>query len=177
MEAKVAEQYILVHLVEDAPVGYTFRRSRGAWPLHMTLAPWFALLADHAVQLRTQLADTLSSLQPFTAIVGGEALFGPERDVPVNLVSPIDRLVALKQQLDVLLEANSAEQLHHEYRGVTGGWRPHITHHADMAGTLHRRFEGDELTVDRVTLVRLLSAADGVNCQIVEHFALGAHRG
>lgn len=177
METKAAEQHILVHLVEDVPVGHTFRRSRGAWPLHMTLAPWFALSSENALRLREQLAAALGSVQSFAVTVGGEALFGPEKDVPVNLVLPTDQLITLKQQLDMALEANNAEQLHHEYRGVTGGWRPHITHHTDAAGVLHRRFDGDEITVDRVTLVRLLPGAEGGSCQIIEHFTLGAYRG
>jgi 23S rRNA (cytidine1920-2'-O)/16S rRNA (cytidine1409-2'-O)-methyltransferase len=161
-----ATSFILVYLVEQRPVGERFAKTRAAWPLHITLVPWFVLHAGQESALRAALARYAKATLQFSATVGVEEHFGPEHDVPVNVIADQTKLRKLHDGLRQVAAPYA------ELQDETGDFRAHITHHHTADGPVHRRFPDDKEQIDSVTLVRLLDGEQGKECEIVEHFTL-----
>ncbi len=152
--------YILVHFVEPIEVGYRFERHRNTWPLHMTLVPWFYGAQD--APLRRALEIVAEPIAPARVRVGGEALFGPNKDIPVNVISNPEVLHELHESL--LAAVQTADGVV-ESTFIGDNYTPHITHH-DGA----RRREGDEESVGDFHLVQL---HEHNTCEVVAAFSLG----
>jgi len=166
------ESLIVVHLVERRPVGTTFPRLRVAWPLHITLLPWFEVEDSRTADLLSAIERYAKSLRKFVAVVGDTENFGPGKDIPVNLIvdqQPIakmhDDLLDLTKQHGALLssQANALSS------AAGRKYRAHITHHV-VNGTVHRRFPGDKETFADITVARLFDKDGGQMCEIVKHF-------
>lgn len=155
--------YILVHLVEPSPTGAQFERTRGAWPLHITLATWFS--CDDVDGLRQKLGELANTSRPFVISVGGEALFGPNNDVPVNVIADQAEITRLHELLAQTVQASGGE--FEPAVWIDKGYRAHITHHGD-----HRRRSGDKETVADFHLVRLLPPN---TCEVLVRYQLGAN--
>lgn len=169
---------IIVHLVEKRPEGTTFRRKRAEWPLHITLVSWFTADDDQRSQLLAALAAYGAVKQPFTVHVGADELFGPHKDVPVNLINEQASVAALHDELMAIVHQHSA-QFHGNasaHSGVEQSYRAHITHHQAADG-LHRRFPGDQETFDGFTVARLLDNDGEQWCEIIQNivFQGGTH--
>lgn len=156
-----ASDYILVHFVEPVAVGYQFERSRNAWPLHITLVPWFYGAMDMPLQRALQIVAR--PIAPVTVRVGGEALFGPNKDIPVNVISNPEALHELHESL--LVAVQTAEGVVENPQFIGDTYTPHITHHGSG-----RRHEGDAVQVGDFHLVQL---HEQNKCQVVARFPLG----
>ena len=110
--------------LEPLEVGRRFERA--AWPLHVTLVGNFGL-DDLLDPLLDSVRSWSADRAPFEVHVEGEALFGPGRDLPVDLVRPGDltgaHAVLARRLRD--LGARPAEPDH-----WFDGYRPHVTRRA-----------------------------------------------
>ncbi len=83
-------RYLIAYLLEDLPIGAKFKPSA----LHITILPWFALEADEGPFL-TWFYDHFDRIPVFNAMIGARKLFGPKKDVPVNLMEPERKFMQL----------------------------------------------------------------------------------
>ncbi len=85
-------RYYIVNLLDDLPIGATFKPSA----LHITILPWFALETTEAPFLEW-FYKHFDAVKAFEASVGQQRLFGPKKDVPVNLIEPTAGFLELHQ--------------------------------------------------------------------------------
>ena len=168
---------IIVHLVERQPEGTTFRRKRAEWPLHVTLVPWFTVSDDQRSQLLAALIQYGVSKAPFAVHVGEQELFGPHKDVPVNLIREQAPVAQLHDDLLTLVRRQGI-QIHGSasiHPGLEQTYRAHITHHPGDG--IHRRFPGDEELFDGFSVARLLDNDGEQWCEIIQNvrFEEGTH--
>ncbi|WP_345543785.1 2'-5' RNA ligase family protein [Microbacterium jejuense] len=117
----------MVALPHSLGVGAVLRRRE--WPAHVTLASNFVVDGSREL-LEDVVRRICTDCPPLTIRFGGEALFGPDQDIPVQLVES-DRIVALHRRLADALEDMSgfvAEQP----AFWRSGYRPHMTHVAGV---------------------------------------------
>lgn len=160
---------IIVHLVERRPEGTIFRRTRAEWPLHMTLVPWFTITEKGCGQLLAALRSYSATKASSAVHVGGEELFGAEKDVPVNLIVEQQPVAKLHDELSAIVGQSVQE---HWPESEGRAYRAHITHHNSTDG-IHRRFPGDEEVIDGFTVVRLLDDNGVQFCEVVQNFLFG----
>lgn len=113
----------MVALFEPLAAGEAF--SRRHWPLHVTLASNFSMEVD-AGELLDAVARADIAAEPVDVTFAGEAMFGPNRTVRVQLVrpGPMEELHArLAGQIETLpgFHAESPDYWR-------GGYHPHVTH-------------------------------------------------
>lgn len=111
----------VVALLKPIAVGSTF--SRREWPAHVTLAPNFVVDAPCAV-VEGVVRDLCAEEGPPPIRFVGEAHFGPNHSIPVQLVES-DRILSHKRLADLLEEMPgfTADQPGFWRRG----YRPHMT--------------------------------------------------
>jgi hypothetical protein len=132
-------KFLPAFFVEPVELGDEF--PRGEWPLHMTYFPPVRaqFTAGHAEQLRR----FVNPIEPFMATVGEDDMFGPNRDVPVRLMVPSERLQAVHRRiLAVFQELPHSTQFRMPYR-------PHVAIKSDD----QRVQEGDEIEVGGFSIV------------------------
>lgn len=113
------------------------------WGPHITLMPWFTV--DNLTVIRSKLLSLAHNQPPFTVQVGEDAKFGPQADVPVQLVEPNASLSHLhKNALEVVRARGRVSN-----DRVGNDYRPHIT---EQRG---QRFEkGARITLSEIALVK-----------------------
>lgn len=94
-----------------------------ALPLHCTVMPWFYTDHSPADVLRV-ITPIVQSQQPIQLVSGTEALFGHERDVPVNRIAEPTELVDLHHRL---LEAIRSLGANVDSEWIGTGYSPHVT--------------------------------------------------
>ena len=117
---------------------------RASWPLHVTLVTNFDW-GGTVDALVTALTPALQHRSTLDLVVGDEAMFGPERTVPVNRIEPDPKLRRLHDALIV----EGMRFLHPEF--VRDGYQPHLTHVPEG-----RRHAGDRVRLEQVALVELV---------------------
>jgi 2'-5' RNA ligase len=150
---------IVVHMLEPQAMGSYFSRSR--WPLHITLLPWFSANEAQLLQLRRQLQQLALTLPPVTAVVGAEAQFGPQQNIPVNVIAG-NMLQPLHQALLNLAQLLQLPLASTDY--TDKNFTAHISRYEDRYAS-----EGDQLALHDFYLVAL--QRDN-SCQIVGRFEL-----
>lgn len=153
------EDCVLIHFVEEQPVGFQFPRHRNDWPLHITLASWFT--AGSIEALAETLDQQASRFEPFKARVGQLAMFGPRQNVPVNIIVNPQPVRELRDALVTSVHETGGS---FDSSRWFDSYRPHITQHDGMASN-----EGDLIVVDDFHMVRLLS---GNICEVATQFLL-----
>lgn len=156
---------IVVHMLEPQAVGSYFDRQR--WPLHITLLPWFHATQERHHQLEQELTRVAQSTPPISVAVGEQHMFGPGKNVPVNIIADREKLQSLHESL---LSLTRLLQLPLDNAAFTGRqYTAHISRYED-------RFvnQGDTLRVADFYLVQLL---DGRTCQIISRFELRGRNG
>ena len=157
-----AGDYIVVHFVKPVAVGYRFERRRAAWPLHITLVPWFYGAMDAPLWRALQIVA--QPIMPSIVHVGTEAFFGPTKAVPVNVISNPEVLHELHESLLAAVQTAEGVIEHPEF--ISDNYVPHITqHNGDQ-----RRHEGDEVRVADFHLVQL---GEQNICEVIAQFPLG----
>jgi 2'-5' RNA ligase len=151
---------ILVHMLDPQGLGTYFDRTR--WPLHITLMPWFEVMQPQQSVLRRELGLLAQATPPINVVVGDTALFGPNQEVPVNLIT--DQLVLMRLHTALLDLVHLLQLPIENERWVGAAYKAHISQ------TIDRRVDpGDKIIVDDFYTVRLI---DNHICQITEHFQL-----
>jgi 2'-5' RNA ligase len=148
---------ILVCMVEPVEVGYKFERS--AWPLHITLVPWFEI-TDQS-WFTSGLASLVSALKPIHLTLGDKELFGSRGNVPVNVVDPNKDLTKLHGELFRLVKEGGSLQ---SDRFVGNRYRAHVSHYGKKSLA-----SGAELTMDNICIVELI---DKSRCRVVAKYEL-----
>jgi 2'-5' RNA ligase len=114
---------VVAALFHPLSIGTTF--SRQAWPAHVTLASNF-VVDESAERVGRAVHSVLVHYEPIPIVFEGDAKFGPNRDVTVQLVgSP--QLHQLHEQLADTLEALTG-WVPAEPNYWRSGYRPHMTH-------------------------------------------------
>lgn len=122
----------------------TLNETFTAWPLHITIVPWFR--TDKASDaLCRMLNQRLQSIEPFHVDVGEEARMGYDRTV--NLIRTPSPLEDIEQAARALLHENAA-WLVDETTQKQRAFRPHVT--AQKSGRMQT---GDHVTIDKVYIV------------------------
>ena len=85
-------RYYVSHLLEDLPVGTTFKPS----VLHVTILPWFALETEEEPFLNW-FYKHFEGVDAFGAAADSRAMFGPRKDVPVSILIPSYKFMELHQ--------------------------------------------------------------------------------
>jgi hypothetical protein len=136
---------VVVALLDSPRVGAAF--SRRQWPAHVTLASNFVVTEPVEAVVRA-VRRVCEAEAPLSLTFAGEALFGPLRDIPVQLVES-DRVIAMHDLLADALEGmpGFAAESPAFWRD---GYRPHMTHVPD---SLFR--EGDTVRVPHVAVAEL----------------------
>jgi 2'-5' RNA ligase len=132
---------LICAFVQPVKVGTHFQ----SWLLHVTIVPWFRL-PDSSEKLSQGLEKALSSIRPFTAIVGGEEKFGAKKNRPVNLLETSD-FVQIQLKVREYLHKKRALIID-ETTKIKRPYRPHITHQMNA-----RPNEGDKVWCDRIFVV------------------------
>jgi hypothetical protein len=154
--------YAVVHMVRPQEVGSYFDRAR--WPLHITLLPWFGAGAPHAV-VRRELSRLSQDTAPFDVIVGEQAMFGTNKDVPVRLLTDQTPVLSLHHTLLESLRLSQLTLADEEVMWAGDKFIAHITEQPN--GVLVNA--GDRLRMDDWYLVTL---QDPRRCQILARFEL-----
>lgn len=83
-------RYYISYLLDDLEVGAKFKPSA----LHITILPWFAIETDELPFLNW-FYKHFDRVKAFEGVVGEPMMFGPAKDVPVNLIGPKDQFLQL----------------------------------------------------------------------------------
>lgn len=114
------ERLVVAHLIEPTDVGVTF----AAWPLHITLLPWFRTEEVWAEEVFRRCAADLRACRVVLGArqLGPVALFGEAEDIPVR---PIGDSTALGVAHGVLL--SNLHPFLDDKTFIGGSYNPHVT--------------------------------------------------
>lgn len=155
------KEYMVAYLIEPLHKGAEFT----AWPLHLTIIPWFSGTDNGAVKaIKTVVRQT----QPFTVKAGGKDFFGPKKDKPVRLMQHSSGLYELHNDLLDGLSEHGFVLASASYTGKD--YRPHVTdkHNSGLE-------TGMRLLIDRVELIEAHESQprQGRIKRLIESFELG----
>lgn len=136
------------------------RFPRVAWPAHVTLASNFAVDTSWT-QLALAVRELLADVGPMTVRFEGVALFGPNGDIPVQLIHAPEISYVHERLADLLgsLPGFAPEQARH----WRAGYRPHMTRVAGRDAP-----EGAQTVLEHVALAEI----DGDHAIILDQFSL-----
>lgn len=123
------------------------------WPLHVTIVPWFRVEIS-LDRIAKEIGDALTEVQPFEAVVGGEAHFG--RNKLVNLVRQPTPLMEIEKKVRSVLKSHDA-WIVDETTKRRRSYRPHVTEQKS-----ERVHEGDSFLVNRFYVVEQLGGSKKV---------------
>ena len=110
---------LLAILIKPVPAGSQFT----AWPLHLTIVPWFRLELNSTVLAR-KLKQRLQTLRPFDILIGEQTIMGHHKQV--NLVKLPSPLLEIESQARALLKRYDS-WLVDETTKRPRKFQPHIT--------------------------------------------------
>lgn len=161
MQARQVPRFLAVVSL-PAPVRKGTRFRRAAWPAHVTLASNFAVHASPTHVART-VRDLLADVGPIIARFEGAAMFGPNGDIPVQLVRSPEINELHERLADALgsLPSFVPEQPSH----WRTGFRAHMTRVAGQDSP-----SGAETVLEHVAIAEI----DGEHAIIVDQFSLAS---
>ncbi len=136
----VRNEHLVVVMLEPMPLGVEFED----WPLHITLVPWFP--GKDEIRLDEILAGVANKNQKFEVTVGEQVMFGPRKDIPVNLLVRDGDLYRLHWDVFQSLEKNGF--FIHQKTHLGQNYRAHITHQKER----HKK-KGEKLAINSFALV------------------------
>lgn len=128
--------------VEPQVVGRQFTH----WLLHVTIVPWFRL-DETPENIASGFAKTFINIEPFEAIAGETAMFGPKKNRPARLVEPAQPFEEIEQKVRNYFHKKRA-WLVDETTKRPRQFRPHVT--VQKSGELA---EGQTFKVDKLYIV------------------------
>lgn len=144
MNEKKADKlrYWITYLVRDLPEGSTFKPHA----LHLTIITWFVTAAS-SDQVVKAFRDQFSDESAFNVTVDKETIFRSAHKIPVNLVSPTEKLVGLHNKaLNLFTSLEARWAVKHPYS--SHDYLPHIRRRQGYNLT-----EGDNIEVSSLSLV------------------------
>lgn len=112
--------YLLALEIEPVEVGKVYV----ALPLHCTVVHWFRCDKSPADVLKV-ITPFVTATQPLELKSGPAAMFGKDKDVPVNLLLDDDRLMEFHKSLHGLLQSIGAIDVEPMWTG--DGFNMHVT--------------------------------------------------
>lgn len=159
------KQHLVAYIFGQPKVGFTFR----AWPLHITIVPWFM----GGKQLAIDTVEAIAArTPPLTVKLGEAAMFGPHNNVPVRRIINTLPLQALHQALLAALQQAGLQ--FHSTRYCGRKFNPYITNKRKLA------MPAGPINIDRLHLVELdtaITARSAPNRQVVHDIQLGGGHG
>ncbi len=152
----------MIHILE--PIGEGAIINRRKYPLHLTVLAWFNATASVKQDILEKIGEIAKKTEPITFKVEGKALFGPNEDVPVNLVALNQQLNDFHNNLTTTVE-DAGAVIESDY--VKELFRPHISHSEGMQVQ-----PSDEYKLDEISLLQLLP--DENTCRIIKNYKLKA---
>lgn len=149
---------LVAAFVSSQEVGTAF----SAWPLHITIVPWFRL-PDETRAITEGLAKALSHMVPFEAAGGETAMFGPRKNRPATLIVRPTPFVAIERKIRNYLLKKRA-WLVDETTKRHFDFRPHVTVQNEQ-----KLSAGEVFVCDRLYIVE----QKGGNKEIVGEVMLG----
>lgn len=131
--------------------GYEFK----AWPLHVTVVPWFRLEAS-TEEIAADLADGLRVIEPFEVRMDGIEFFGRHKNKRVNVVVEPTPLSGIEAEVRDYLHSRQAWLVDETTRRRLP-FRPHVT----AQGTSHLS-KGNTFGCDRLYIIEQLGKSKAV---------------
>lgn len=120
--------------------------SFAAWPLHVTIIPWFRMDQPSDI-LSAEWQELLATTGALTVRIGAEAGFGHKGRKLVNLIDEPNGFAPIERLLRDSLHAKAA-WLVDETTQIHRAFRPHVTAQGGM-----RLHQGDSFTCDKLYIV------------------------
>ncbi len=144
-------RYFIAYMLDDLPIGAKFKPSA----LHILVLPWFALETDEGPFL-TWFYDHFDRVPAFNAVVGKQKLFGPQKDVPVNLMEPERKFMQL-HMLALSWFGKVGARWAEKDPFVGSDYVPHVAQRRGFVLT-----EGERLPITSLTLVKAARHEDQI---------------
>ncbi len=144
-------RYYISYLLDDLPVGAKFKPSA----LHITILPWFALETEEKPFINW-FYKQFDQMRAFEAVVSEPRMFGPKKDVPVNLIEPKDKFLKL-HELALSWFGKLGARWAERDPFVGDDYKPHV---AQRSGFILQ--EGQTLPITSISLFKALRREDDV---------------
>ncbi|MBI2592229.1 hypothetical protein HYW36_02010 [Candidatus Saccharibacteria bacterium] len=117
--------------------------------LHITILPWFALETDEKTFI-DWFYKHFDGVQRFDAMVGEPRMFGPKKDVPVNIIEPRTQFLKLHElALSWFGELGARWAERDPYVG--DDYKPHVAQRRGFVLTEAEKFRVSHLVLIRAT--------------------------
>lgn len=146
----IVQKYTIVAFIKSIQNGMEFAETE--WPLHVTIAPRFAIHWDDDIDNKIKTLAT--SQKTLTVAAQNDNYFGPNKNIPVTELAQNAHLNDLHKQLVYLLESYGAvfDEPHYNYQG----YKPHIT----INSPANRVVESDTIVLDHIAVVDMYPHED-----------------
>jgi 2'-5' RNA ligase len=145
LELSSGKRFFLAYIIDEIVIGKSYLRSD--WPLHITLLPWF--LCDKEDELDDFLRRTASSYTPFWVEVGEEKVFGPQKDININLILPNEPLERLHKEL--INQVSQAGKIVADSQYIGEAYQPHIRRYGNRG-----KKPGQTIRIDSIYVTELI---------------------
>lgn len=136
-------------MLREMPAGTVFTPNE----LHVTILPWF-VSDQKEPEVIASFIEQFNGQKIFRAKVGSEVLFGPKKDVPVNLVESEGVLLSLHHQgLNLMAKLKGRWAVKNPHVG--GEYVPHIRKRGGEA--LNRN---DKIIFNQISLIKAARSED-----------------
>ena len=116
----MSAEYLLMSSFEPVRTGDKFEAEL---PLHLTIVQWFQIERERA--FLNGLQNLATELSPVEVVGTGEALYGPNNDVPVRLVRGMGRVAHIHNRALGLIERYNGELRDSQWAGPN--YSPHVS--------------------------------------------------
>ena len=140
------EYLVIVASLESLTVGTSFATSR--FPLHVTLAPQFDVDCEMLALIAAVEVVSRKTGRMLAEVIGHEQ-FGPDADIPVALIRPIESVLNAHSRLTGALMPLGWAAKEPHYNGE--GFRPHITGTDDRPVSL-----GEQFLLNQIAVIEML---------------------
>ncbi len=154
---KLSQKWCVVGLFSDIDEGFTFKPKD--WPLHVTLAPTFAVNCSGEI-LINRLEPILNNQSVLVDCVD-DVKWG---NLEVVLVQKTNRLIMLHENIIRSLEPNGLEFNEPQYVGKN--YKPHITLQENEKVKV-----GDKLSIRNIALIDMFPGSDAKKRRIIKLYS------
>jgi 2'-5' RNA ligase len=150
-------RYWLAVLLEDLPVNSPFQPEA----LHINIIPWFVLEANEAEMIKN-FYSKFANIKSFKLKLGGIAMFGPKKDVAVNLAEATPQIMNLHTLALNWFEAIGARWAVKNPH-VGSDYVPHVRR---RQGT--KLQQGDVVSINSLCLIRATRREDNIRSVVAK---------
>ena len=157
----MTHKYVIVHFVRGDPEQKEFKSSD--WPLHVTLSGNFNT-NETEVGLVNKLLSYSQTLSPITLKVGRKEMFGPNKNIEVNVLEMNEEILNLHLGLKDTLD--SLESTFDTPQYVGSGYKAHSTVQGD-----DKLNDGEDITIKSFSLVDMEPNGDTGKRRFIKTFS------